>query len=75
MPQNNDVNVYNLVMPYIVAPSRLELDDNIVTFCSNINNKPVVICYRVYITLYKSLLYMWIHLDTLIYLAKSWSII
>ncbi len=29
MPQNNDVKFFNLVMPYIVAPSRLELDDNI----------------------------------------------
>ncbi len=61
----HDVNVYTLLMLHIVAPSRLELDDNIVTFCSNINNEPVVICYRVYIyiTLYESIVYMWIHLD------------
>lgn len=42
--ENNDVNVYNIFLSscIIVAFSRIELDDNIVTFCVDINKQLVI---------------------------------
>ncbi len=55
--ENHDVHVYNILISscLIVAFSRLELGDNIVTFYDNTSNQAVEICYIVayvqYITL------------------------
>jgi len=44
--ENHDVNVNEILICscYTVAFIRLELDDNIVTFCDDINNQAVEIC-------------------------------